>query len=1720
MRVLAAQAMRQVALMNAGLAGTASAFNAAGVAGATFGNRLNNIRPDRFGTRMQYLGRQLQYSFTFPILAAGTAAVKWALDNEKAMTRVTKVYGDAQHGADFYAKEIKSLEKTFEALSNAFGVNRAEVINVAADWAAAGASGLALAKATKLTLETMVLGEMDAKAATKSLIAIQAQYGLSTEQLTEAIAVLNMVENQTGASLADLIDGFSRAAGVARSSGVDVRHLAAMMAALVPATGSAAQAGNALKTIFSRLISPTKEAKEVLGLMNINIDDMAWKGANVTDRLMIMAKAFDGLSDSQKGVVASVVASRWQINKFEVLMRELLSTTGFYARALDSTTDKQAVFNQMQKELNAVLSSNPRRLQIIWTILQNALADIIQPMIPMILSLASGVAHLMENFSHLNPGVQKFVLIMLALLALTGPVVMFMGAMKILVVELTLAFFSLGKPILWVMGLLRSLVAINIASWAVSFATTLTGMTIAVGAWFTRLGPLIVRGAVSLGLGFIGMLVGVQKAFALFGPAFAAMWYQFSLGVLVIWRNTIAAMQYILIAGSAVMGVIWRTMHLGMVAFSQIALPVLATAWYRFTVALRVLMIGFASGMLHIWRSMFLGMLALSVALSKGIIAFFSSFFTRLVPLIRAGAAAAAAAFSGPWGWAVLAVIAVLLVFHKQIAQIWNNIVNFFRGNSKALAEAATPIAKIFVAIRDAIVKAFNALPAGIRNALIAVVRIIHAAAMQIYKLMSYLNPFARHSPSLVENVQAGMAIIRDEYASVAGAGSAFAKAGDDLEEFARAVRIVQQAADAAEWAELRKNIAALAPAALASFDRLVAELNPLKDLLSQINIEMTRQQAVVDSLSASLDQANLAYEEQEAILRDLQDVAQGYQDQLDAAKERLQDFANAPIQGMKALGDAIFANEMEQKRLQLEMMKMEQAVGPLDKLQDKINAINGEIELLRGEQNDLRQAGAGSDILSQYDEQIGLLQDQQKAIEDQVRPIQDLQDQIEELGRQGQMLDLENSLQFDPLRRQIDELANSVQELSFDEIIAGVQAAKADIDRYSTSLEQANNAVTSQQAVVDQLKAARDSLQKTYDIENAKLDAIKDQYDQVESRIRAIEQAFRDVGAAAQKAMGDAAGGMSPGAENFLGAAGGDFPDVGGVGNVGREGGLEDQAAMIDQFTKEIADKTKNMFGLFNFLDPVKKAWNTAVDWLRENIGPSFSFIGKVFGAAFENVKNPFEKIDWGKGLDVLQTALEKIGGWLRMIWDLLGPQLGKLWEETWPALKDAFSDIGKELVKFKDLIEPMMQATKNLWTILGPILGVVLALILLVISTLIRMLAEGLGPFIRMLGEMIAAIIKIIRSMIEVIANILSGNWKDAWDSFINIFIGAWELVWAFLKGIVLTIVGLIKGLVMGIVDWFVWLWDTLVGHSIIPDMINAIISWFQKMWDFVAKLVEGVVNVFKWMWENGVKPVLEFFKQGLQFWVEVVKNVFNIATGIWQNFVNIVNWAKGLIGSAIGVVNGIFNSIISTISNVWNNVYTYVNNIVNWVNGLRNRFSFGGLFDGIVSAFRSAINAVISKWNSLSFGVGDFKIGTPDIPFFARGGITDGVAIVGEGRKGYPEYVIPTDPNFRNRAIALFMSLGKALGLGTSQDNALLAAILGGAQRGMFGQRVEAFASGGILGRGGRVRSMRGGTVIIAPTHKTVNVTLTGDLTFPNVTSGDDAETFLRNLEALVS
>src|SRR3546814_14172296 len=78
----------------------------------------------------------------------------------------------------------------------------------------------------------------------------------------------------------------------------------------------------------------------------------------------------------------------------------------------------------------------------------------------------------------------------------------------------------------------------------------------------------------------------------------------------------------------------------------------------------------------------------------------------------------------------------------------------------------------------------------------------------------------------------------------------------------------------------------------------------------------------------------------------------------------------------------------------------------------------------------------------------------------------------------------LEKSLQFDPLLREIDKLANGMEELPFGVIIAGINSEKAAMDALQPSIDEANRALEQQKKAVAEATRVRDAITGSYDEE------------------------------------------------------------------------------------------------------------------------------------------------------------------------------------------------------------------------------------------------------------------------------------------------------------------------------------------------------------------------------------------------------------------------------------------------------------------------------------------------------------------------------------------------------------------------------------------------------------------------------------------------------------
>lgn len=166
------------------------------------------------------------------------------------------------------------------------------------------------------------------------------------------------------------------------------------------------------------------------------------------------------------------------------------------------------------------------------------------------------------------------------------------------------------------------------------------------------------------------------------------------------------------------------------------------------------------------------------------------------------------------------------------------------------------------------------------------------------------------------------------------------------------------------------------------------------------------------------------------------------------------------------------------------------------------------------------------------------------------------------------------------------------------------------------------------------------------------------------------------------------------------------------------------------------------------------------------------------------------------------------------------------------------------------------------------------------------------------------------------------------------------------------------------MGIVAAAMWAVNIAMGANPIGLVIIAI-----------GLLVSTIV----WLWNN-----VEGFRN---FWITV-----------WDGIVSAFNWAKNGIGGGLNWLWGI------------------VQNVAGWISGVVN-----GMFDGMASGARIAVNAAIFPLNGLISGLNWVIDGlnavnpfeaiphVPYVKYLARGGVASGLAVVGESG---PELVdLPT-------------------------------------------------------------------------------------------------------------
>lgn len=262
---------------------------------------------------------------------------------------------------------------------------------------------------------------------------------------------------------------------------------------------------------------------------------------------------------------------------------------------------------------------------------------------------------------------------------------------------------------------------------------------------------------------------------------------------------------------------------------------------------------------------------------------------------------------------------------------------------------------------------------------------------------------------------------------------------------------------------------------------------------------------------------------------------------------------------------------------------------------------------------------------------------------------------------------------------------------------------------------------------------------------------------------------------------------------------------------------------------------------------------------------------------------------------------------------------------KQLWVAIVDAFNQVKNAIGGNTDSWKTWGGFLKELFLGIWAFVKTVWLAVIDIFKTVLKVL----GDIIRAIGSLISGLIKIFKGLTDFIIGVFTGDWDRALQGLREIWDGLWDAIYGTLANLSRAIGNLVLGLVKAIINFFKNLWNELVGHSIIPDMVKAILSWFQKMVNGVKAVINAIASIFRGFaavvrtfalyFYNGVNQIVGWFKalpgkiksalSGAASWL------YNTGKNIVQGLVNGVRSMAGFLKNAIlNLIPGPVRSIVA--------------------------------------------------------------------------------------------------------------------------------------------------------------------------------------------------------------
>jgi TP901 family phage tail tape measure protein len=360
------------------------------------------------------------------------------------------------------------------------------------------------------------------------------------------------------------------------------------------------------------------------------------------------------------------------------------------------------------------------------------------------------------------------------------------------------------------------------------------------------------------------------------------------------------------------------------------------------------------------------------------------------------------------------------------------------------------------------------------------------------------------------------------------------------------------------------------------------------------------------------------------------------------------------------------------------------------------------------------------------------------------------------------------------------------------------------------------------------------------------------------------------------------------------------------------------------------------------------------------------------------------------GGALEIIRGIVNVFMGLFSGDWDLMWDGVLQIFQGIWDAIKGVVSGALDIILSTLELAWSALGSAVYLaWNALVDIIGAAWNAILLVIGTALAVVVTGIS----VAWDAVSAV---FIAAWDTISGFFTGIWDkiggdvisglgvvgtaigDAWTSVSNFFTTIWTSIGTFFSGIWTSLSTDVSNGVGVVKTWIESTWNSVA--TFFSTTWNTISTTFSGIWTSISDTVSTAVGTVQTAIQTAWDTVAGVFSTT---W-DTIKTTFE---GVWTGITDGVSTAVGLVEKTIGDA---WDRITTATSNLFDDIGTGI----------------GAAFDGVVGIMKGIVNSAIDVVNGVIGGLNDvsnalgFGNAIDPIPHLAKGGMTpDGLVRMGE-------------------------------------------------------------------------------------------------------------------------